>query len=112
MRFSLSMVTMSISRTESLYSGGFPAVTTTQPSGTRCRPKTLFCRNCSMEGASVSEMQLISSRKRMPSFLPVASMRSYTLAIISLMVYSVVLYFTPPYSFSWMKGRPRALCLV
>ena len=27
----------------------------------------LFCRNCSMVGASVSETQLISSRNRMPS---------------------------------------------
>ena len=41
-----------------------------------------------MEGASVSETQLISSRKRMPSRFPVSSMVSYTAAMISLMVYS------------------------
>ena len=30
-------------------------------------PENMFCRNCSMVGASVSETQLISSRNRMPS---------------------------------------------
>ena len=33
----------------------------------------LHCKNCSIVGASVSETQLISSIKRMPSFLPDSS---------------------------------------
>ena len=65
-----------------------------------------------MEGARVSLTQLISSRKRMPSFLPVASMVSYTEAMISLMVYSETWYSLPSKTFFSMKGRPRALCRV
>ena len=38
-----------------LYSGGFPAVTITHPSGTLCFPKTLYCKNCNIDGASVSD---------------------------------------------------------
>ena len=45
--------------------------------------------NWSMVGANVSDTQLISSIKRIPSFKPVSRMRSYTEAMISLMVYSV-----------------------
>ena len=78
-----------------LYSGGLPAVTRIQPSGTRCRPNTLYCKNCSMAGVSVSDTQLISSRNRMPSRLPVASIASYTAAMISLIVYSDTSYSTP-----------------
>ena len=84
-----SRVTISKSRTDLLYSGGLPAATMTQPAGTAWLPKVLHCKNCSMVGASVSETQLISSMKRMPSERPVASILAYTLAIISLMVYSV-----------------------
>ena len=84
----------------------------TQPSGMEWRPNTLYCRNCSMDGASVSDTQLISSRKRMPSAFPVSSITSYRLTMISLMVYSVVRYFRPPYSLSAMNGRPKALCRV
>ena len=65
-----------------------------------------------MEGASVSLTQLISSRKRMPSFLPVASIVSYTEAMISLMVYSETWYSLRLKTFFSMKGRPRALCRV
>ena len=95
MRFSLSHVTMSNSRTELLYSGGFPAVTTIQPFGTLCLPNTLYCKNCSMIGASVSDTQLISSRNRMPSLTPVSSIMSYTDAMISLIVYSEMSYSLP-----------------
>ena len=38
--------------------------------------KDLPCRNCSMVGASVSDTQLISSINRMPSGIPLCSMRS------------------------------------
>ena len=101
-------MTMSNSRTELLYSGGLPAVTTIQPSGTRCLPKILNCKNCSIEGAKVSETQLISSKKRMPSFLPVSSILSYTEAMISLIVYSEMLYSLSPYVFFSIKGSPNA----
>ncbi len=47
--------------------GGCPPATTPPPAGTAWLPKVLHCRNCSMVGASVSETQLISSMKRMPS---------------------------------------------
>ena len=40
---------------------------------------------------SVSETQLISSINRTPSFFPVRSIQSYTEAMISLKVYSVIL---------------------
>ena len=103
---------MSKSLAERLYSGGFPAVTTTQPSGTRCLPKTLYCRNCSMAGARVSDTQLISSRNRMPSRTPVRSIWSYTEAMISLIVYSLMRQVLPSNSRSVMKGSPRALCRV
>ena len=96
MRLSRSQVTTSNSRTELLYSGGLPAVTTIQPSGTRWRPKILYCKNCSITGARVSDTQLISSRKRMPSCTPVSSIRSYTAAMISLMVYSDTSHSMPP----------------
>ena len=43
------------------------------PSGTAWLPNVLHCKNCSMVGASVSETQLISSIKRIPSFLPPSS---------------------------------------
>ena len=36
----------------------------------------IYCRNWSIAGVSVSETQLISSRKRMPSFLPCFSIAS------------------------------------
>ena len=49
-----------------------------------------------MVGASVSDTQLISSMNRMPFASPVCSILSYTLAMISLMVYSVTLQSTPP----------------
>ena len=75
-------------------------------------PNILYCRNCSIVGARVSETQLISSRKRMPSEIPDSSIWSYTEATISLIVYSVTEYSSPPYSFFEMKGRPMALCLV
>ena len=39
-----------------------------------------------MAGASVSETQLTSSRKRMPSRTPDSAMESYAAAMISLMV--------------------------
>ena len=39
-----------------------------------------------MAGASVSETQLTSSRKRMPSGMPLFSTASYAAAMISLMV--------------------------
>ena len=65
---------MSNSCTERLYSGGLPAHTMTHPSGTLCLPNVLNCRNWSIEGYSVSETQLISSRNRMPSRNPVRSM--------------------------------------
>ena len=65
-----------------------------------------------MVGARVSETQLISSIKRIPSFFPDCSIRSYTEAMISLIVYSVTEKGLPPYSFSRIKGRPIALCLV
>ena len=48
-----------------------------------------------MAGVSVSDTQLISSRNRMPSRLPVASIASYTAAMISLIVYSDTSYSTP-----------------
>ena len=74
MRRTRSSVTRSNSRTLLLYSGGLPAATITQPSGTAWLPKVLHCRNCSMVGASVSLTQLISSMNRMPFVLPVRSM--------------------------------------
>ena len=49
-----------------------------------------------MIGESVSETQLISSRNKMPSRLPVVSIMSYTEAMISLMVYSETAYSVPP----------------
>ena len=55
---------------------------------------------------------MISSIKRIPSFIPVCSIFSYTEAMISLIVYSVTEYFCPPYSFSRINGSPTALCLV
>ena len=76
MRFRRSQVAMSKSWAVRLYSGGLPAVTTIQPSGTAWRPKILYCRNCSMAGVSVSDTQLISSRNKMPSQRPVASIAS------------------------------------
>lgn len=75
MTFTRSSVTTSKSRTDLLYSGGFPAVTMTHPFGTFRLPKVFCCRNCSIVGASVSETQLISSMNRMPSFFPDASIR-------------------------------------
>ena len=95
-----------------LYSGGLPAVTTIHPSGTRWRPKILYCKNCSIAGVSVSDTQLISSRNRMPSRLPVASIASYTAAMISLIVYSDTSYSTPSYVFFAMNGKPSALWRV
>ena len=71
-----SRVTMSKSLTDLLYCGGLPAVTMTNPSGTLCVPKVLYCRNWSIVGARVSETQLISSRNRMPSFTPLFSICS------------------------------------
>ena len=49
-----------------------------------------------MEGARVSETQLISSRNRMPSFFPVFSISSYMEEMISDMVYSDTRTFCPP----------------
>ena len=60
----------------------------------------------------ISETQLISSKKRIPCLSPVFSMVSYTVAIISLMVYSETSYSTPPKFLRMMKGRPSALCRV
>ena len=48
--FTRSSVTMSNSCTDLLYSGGLPAVTMIQPSGTAWRPNVLNCKNCNMEG--------------------------------------------------------------
>ena len=76
------------------------------------RPNTLYCKNCSMAGVSVSDTQLISSRNRMPSACPVCSIESYTAAMISLMVYSDTSYISPPYCFCTMNGRPSALWRV
>ena len=87
-------------------------MTIMNPSGTLWLPNILYCRNCSIVGASVSETQLISSRNRIPSAMPEASIWSYTEATISLIVYSVTECSTPPYSFLEIKGRPMALCLV
>ena len=47
-----------------------------QPSGILWLPKVLHWRNCSMVGARVSDTQLISSIKRIPSLRPVSSIRS------------------------------------
>ena len=47
-------------------------------------------------GARVSETQLISSRNKMPSRMPVFSIRAWTAPMISDMVYSVTVYSTPP----------------
>lgn len=74
------------SRAARLYSGGFPAVTMTQPAGRRCWPNVLYCRNCSIAGMRVSDAQLTSSKKRMPSGMPLFSTASYAAAMISLMV--------------------------
>ena len=79
-----------------LYSGGFPAATISHPSGSRWFPKVLHWRNCSIIGASVSLTQLISSRNRIPSRTPVFSISWYTEARISLIVYSVTEYASPP----------------
>ena len=46
--------------------GGLPAATITQPSGTGCEPNVLYCKNLSIDGASVSETQLISSKNKIP----------------------------------------------
>ena len=86
MRLTRSSVTTSKSRTDLLYSGGLPAATISQPSGRRWLPKVLHCRNCSIMGARVSDTQLISSRNKMPSRMPVRSMSSYTAPMISDMV--------------------------
>ena len=45
-------------------------------SGSFWLPKVLHCKNCSIIGVSRLEMQLISSKNRMPSRTPVRSMRS------------------------------------
>ena len=107
-----SSVTTSKSRTDLLYSGGLPAATMIQPSGIFWLPNILHCRNCSIVGASVSDTQLISSIKRIPSFNPVSSILSYIEAIISLIVYSVTEYSFPLYTFFSINGSPTALCLV
>ena len=62
-----------------------------------------------MSGERVSETQLISSRKSMPCLTPVVSIRSYTEAMISLMVYSVISHSVPPYTLRLMNGSPIAL---
>ena len=72
----------------------------------------IYCRNCIMSGDSVSDTQLISSRKRMPCFTPVVSIRSYTDAIISLIVYSVTSHSSPPYTLRLINGNPIALWRV
>ena len=87
---------MSSSRTDLLYSGGLPAATISQSSGSGTLPKVLFCSSCRMTGLSVSDTQLISSRNSMPLRLPVRSMASYTAATISLIVYSVTARSVPP----------------
>ena len=48
----------------------------------------------------------------MPSRTPVRSIWSYTEAMISLIVYSLMRQVLPPNSRSVMKGSPRALCRV
>ena len=48
----------------------------------------------------------------MPSRLPVASIASYTAAMISLIVYSDTSYSTPSYVFFAMNGKPSALWRV
>ena len=75
-RFTRSRVTMSNSLADLLYSTGFPAAAMTQPEGTGWVPNVLFCRNCSIVGTRVSETQLISSIKRIPSLHPVCSIFS------------------------------------
>ena len=65
------------------------------PAGTAWLPKVLHCKNCSIVGASVSLTQLISSINKMPFCLPVRSIAAYTLAMISLIVYSVTLRVLP-----------------
>ena len=82
----LSEVATSNSLAEELYSGGFPAATSTHPSGILCGPSFLFCSRSSMAADRVSDTQFISSTKRIPSFLPLLSISSYTDATISLMV--------------------------
>ena len=67
-----------------------------QPFGTFWFPKVLHWRNCSIVGASVSDTQLISSMNRIPSDFPETSMRSYTEAMISLIVYWVTDTSFPP----------------
>ena len=112
MRRTRSSVTRSKSRTLLLYSGGLPAATITQPAGTAWLPKVLHCKNCSMVGASVSDTQLISSINKIPCSRPVCSILSYTLAMISLIVYSVTLRSAPP-KLRWrINGRPTALWRV
>ena len=95
MRRTRSSVTRSNSRTLLLYSGGLPAATMIHPAGTAWLPKVLHCKNCSIVGASVSLTQLISSINKMPFCLPVRSIAAYTLAMISLIVYSVTLRVLP-----------------
>ena len=112
MRRTRSKVTTSNSRTDLLYSGGLPAATMSQPSGTAWLPKVLHCKNCSMVGARVSETQLISSINRMPSRRPVSRMQRWTLAMISLMVYSVTGYSAPSNTSLLIMGRPTALWRV
>ena len=75
-RFTRSRVTISNSLAELLYSTGFPAAAMIQPDGTGWVPNVLFCRNCSIVGTSVSDTQLISSIKRIPSLQPVSSIFS------------------------------------
>ena len=61
-----SSAAMSSSRTDALYSEGFPAAAMIQPSGTLWVPNVLNCKNCRIVGASVSDTQLISSINRIP----------------------------------------------
>ncbi len=61
---------------ERLYSTGLPAAAMIHPSGTGCVPKVLFWKNCSIVGTSVSDTQLISSIKRIPSLQEVSSIFS------------------------------------
>ena len=80
---SRSSVTASKARAPRLYFGGFPAQTSIQPSGTSYRPKRLFCSSSSNAGISVSDTQLISSKKRMPDAQPVSSRTRQISAMIS-----------------------------
>ncbi len=96
MRFRRSHVAMSKSWAVRLYSGGLPAVTTIQPSGTRMAAEDLVLQKLQHGRRQRLRyaVDLVEEQDALAA-CPVASIASYTEAMISLMVYSDTWYSTP-----------------